>query len=88
MALQIAEERRKAKGNIEKQTYTQLNADFQRITRRDKKNFLKESCKEIQENNKMEKTRDSFKKIGGIKWTFHARMDTIKDRNGKDLIEA
>ena len=66
-ALQIAEERREAKGKIEKETYTQLSAEFQGRARRDKKNFLKESCKEIQENNKMGKTRDFFKNIGGIK---------------------
>ena len=65
-----------------------MNAEFQRITRRDKKDFLSEQCKEIEESNRMEKTRDLFKKIRDIKRTFHAKMDTIKDRNGMDLIEA
>ena len=68
--------------------YTQLNVEFQRIARRDKKAFLNEQCKEIEENNKMGKTRDLFKKTGDIKGTFRARMGTIKDRNGKDLTEA
>ena len=87
-ALQIAEERRevKDKGKREKQTY--LKAEFQRIARRDKKAFLSEQCKEIEENNRKGKTRDLFKKIRATKGTFHARMNTVKDRNGKDLIEA
>ena len=75
------------KGKGEKEKCTQLNAEFQRIPRRDKKAFLSEQCKETEENNRMGKTRDCFKKIGDIKKTFHARMGTIKDRNGKDLIE-
>ena len=86
-ALQIAEERREAKGKGEEGGYTQLNAEFQRIARRNKA-FLNEQCKEIKENNRMEKIRDLFKKIGDIKGIFHARMDTVKDRNGKDLTEA
>ena len=86
--LQIAEERREAKGNREKGRSIQLNAEFQRITRRDKKAFFNEQCKEIKENNQMGKTGDLFKKIGDSKGTFHARMGTIKDRNGKDLTEA
>ena len=76
----------KSKG--ERERCIQLNAEFQRITRRDKKAFLNEQCKEIEENNRMGKTRGLFKKIGDIKGTFHARMVTIKDRNGKDLTEA
>ena len=80
-ALQIAEKRREAKGKGEKERYTHLNAEFQRIARRDKKAFLSDQCKEIEENNRMEKTRDLFKKIRDIKGTFHAKMDTIKDRN-------
>ena len=80
-ALQIAEKRREAKGKGEKERYTHLNAEFQRIARRDKKAFLSDQCKEIEENNRMEKTRDLFKKIRDIKKTFHAKMDTIKDRN-------
>ena len=75
------------KGNGERERYTQLNAEFQRIARRDKKAFLKEQCKETEENNKMGKTRDLFKNIRDIKGLFHARMGMIKDRNGKDLIE-
>ena len=86
-ALQIAEERREAKGKGEKRGYTQLNAEFQRIARRNKKAFLNEQCKEAEENNKMGKKKDLFKKTGDIKGTFHARMDTIRDRNGKDLTE-
>ena len=85
--LQIAEKRREAKGKGEKERYTHLNAEFQRIERRDKK-ALSEQCKEIEESNRMGKTRDLFKKIRDIKGTFHAKMDTIKDRNGMDLIEA
>ena len=75
-------------GTGERERYTQLNVEFQRIARRDKKAFLNEQCKEIEENNKMGKTRDLFKKTGDIKGTFHARMGTIKDRNSKDLTEA
>ena len=90
----LVEKRREAKGKVEKERYTHLNAGFQRLARRDKKAFLSEQCKEIEENNRMGKTRDPFKKIGGIKetgdtWrTFHTMMGTIKDRNGKDLTEA
>ena len=87
-ALQIAEKRREAKGKGEKERYTHLNAEFQRIARRDKKAFLSDQCKEIEENNRMGKTRDLFKKIKDTKGTFHAKMDTIKDRNGMDLTEA
>ena len=87
-ALQIAGKRREVKGKGEKERYTHLNAEFQRITRRDKKAFLSDQCKEIEENNRMGKTRDLFKKIRDIKGTFHAKMGTIKDRNGKDLTEA
>ena len=87
-ALQIAEKRREAKGNGEKERYTHLNADFQRIARKDKKDFLSDQCKEIEENNRMEKTRDLFKKISDTKGTFHAKMGTIKDRNCRDLTEA
>ena len=87
-ALQIAEKRREAKGNGKKERYTHLNAEFQRIARRDKKAFLSNQCKEIEENNRMGKTRDLFKKIRDIKGTFHAKMGTIKDRNGMDLTEA
>ena len=76
----------KSKG--EKERYTHLNAGFQRIARRDKKAFLHNQCKEIQENNRMEKTRDLFKEIRDTKGTFHAKMDTIKDRNSMDLTEA
>ena len=87
-ALQIAEKRREVKGKREKGSCTHLNAEFQRIARRVKKDFLSDQCKEIEENNRMEKTRDLFKKIRGTKETFHAKMGTIKDRNGMDLIEA
>ena len=80
-ALQIAEERREVKGKGERERYTQLNAEFQRIARRDKKAFLSDQCKEIEENNRMGKTRDLFKKIEAVEGTFHARMGTIKDRN-------
>ena len=80
-ALQIAEKRQEAKGKGEKERYTHLNAEFQRIARRDKKAFLSEQCKEIEENNRMGKTRDLFKKIRATKGTFHARADTIKNRN-------
>ena len=88
MALQIAERRREAKGKEEKKRYTHVNAKLQRITRRDKKDFLNHQCKEIEENNGMGKTRDLFKKIRDTKGTFHAKMGSIKDRNGMDLPEA
>ena len=78
-ALQIAEKRREAKGKGEKERYTHLNADFQRIASRDKKPFLSDQCKEIEENNRMGKTRDLFKKIKDTKGTFHAKMGTIKE---------
>ena len=87
-ALQITEKRTEVKGKGEKEIYTHLNAEFQRIARRDKKAFLSEQCKEIEENNGMEKTRDLFKKIRDTKGTFHAKMSTIRDRNGMDLTEA
>ena len=87
-ALQIAEKRREAKGKGEKERYTYLNAEFQRIARRDKKAFLSDQCKEIEENNRMGKTRGLFKKIRDTKGTFHAKMSSIKDRNGMDLTEA
>ena len=87
-ALQIAEKRREAKGKGEKETYTYLNAEFQRIARRDKKAFLSDQCKEIEENNRMGKTRDIFNKIRDTNRTFHAKMGTIKDRNGIDPTEA
>ena len=87
-ALQIAEKRREAKGKGEKERYTHLNAEFQRIVIRDKKAFLSYQCKEIEENNGMGKTRDLFKKIRDTKETFHVKMGTIKDRNGMDLTEA
>ena len=80
--------RRKAKGEGEKETYTHLNAEFQRIARTDKKAFLSDQCLETEENNRMGKTRDLFKKIRDIKGTFHAKMGSIKDRNGMDLTEA
>ena len=86
-ALQIAVERRKAKGKGEKERYTHLNAEFQRIAWRDKKTFS-DQCKETEENNRMGKTRDLFKKIRNIKGTFNAKMGSIKDRNGMDLTEA
>ena len=86
-ALQIAEKRREAKGKGEKERYTHLNVEFQRMARRDKKAFLSDQCKEIEENNRMGKTRDLFKKIRDTKGTFHAKMGTIKDRNGMDLTE-
>ena len=85
--LQIAENRREVKGKGEKERYSHLNAEFQRIARKDKKAFLSEQCKEIEENNRMRKTRDLFKKIRGTKGTFHAKMGSIKDRNGMDLKE-
>ena len=87
-ARQIAEKRREAKGKGGKERYTHLNAEFQRIARKDKKAFLTDQCKEIEENNTMGKTRYLFKKTGDSKGTFHARMGTIKDRNGMDLTEA
>jgi len=87
-ALQIAGKRREVKSKGEKERYTNLNAEFQRIARRDKKAFLSDQCKEIEENNRMGKTRDPFKKIRDTKGTFHAKMGSIKDRNGMDLIEA
>ena len=87
-SLQIAEERREAKGKGEKKRYTHLNAEFQRIARRDKKAFFSDQCKEIEENNRMENTRDLFKKIRDTKRTFHVKMSSIKDRNGMDLTEA
>ena len=86
-ALQIAVKRREVKGKGEKERYTHLNAELQRIARRDEKAFLSDQCKEIEEDNRMGKTRDLFKKIRAIKGTFHAKMGTIKDRNGMDLIE-
>ena len=86
--LQIAEKRREAKGKGGKERYTHLNAEFQRIARKDKKAFLSDQCKEIEENNRMGKTRDLFKKIRDTKGTFYAKMRTIKDRNGMDLTEA
>ena len=79
--------RREAKSKGEKERYTHLNAKFQRIARRDKKAFLSDECKEIEENNRMGKTRDLFKKIRDIQGTFHAKMGSIKDRNGMDLVE-
>jgi len=87
-ALQIAEKRREVKGKGEKERYTRLNIEFQRIARRGKKAFLSDQCKEIEENSRMGKTKDLFKKIRGAKGIFHAKMGTIKDRNGKDLTEA
>ena len=86
--LQIAEKRREAKGKGEKERYTHMNAEFQRIASRDKKAFLSDQSKEIEENNRMGKTRDLFKKIRDTKRTFHAKMDTIKDRNAMDVTEA
>ena len=85
--LQIAEKRRDAKGKVEKERYTHLNAEFQRIARRDEKAFLSNHCKEIEENNRLGKTRDLFKKIRDTKGTFHAKMGSIKDRNGMDRAE-
>ena len=87
-ALQIAEKRREAKGKGKKERYTYVNADFQRIARRDKKAFISDQCKETKENNRMGKTRALFKKIRGTKGTFHANTGTVKDRNGLDLTEA
>ena len=87
-ALQIAEKRREAKGKGEREIYTHLNAEFQRIARRDKKAFLSDQCKGIEENNRMGKTRDLFKKMRDTKGTFHAKTGSINDRNGMDLTEA
>ena len=87
-ALQIAEKRREAKGKGEKERYTHLNAELQRIARKDKKAFLSDQCKEIEENNRMGKTGDLFKKNRDTKGTFNAKMGTIKDRHGMDLTEA
>ena len=87
-ALQLAVKKREAKGKGEKETYTHLNAEFKRIARRDKKAFFSDQCKEIEENNRMGRTRDLFKKIRDPKGTFHAKMGSIKDRNGMDLTEA
>ena len=87
-ALQIAEKRREAKDREEKERYIYLNAGTQRITRRDTKTFISDQCKEREENNRMGKTRDLFKKIRDTKGTFHAKMGSTKDRNGMDLTEA
>ena len=88
MVFQIAEKRRVAKGKGEKERYTHLNTEFQRIAGRDKKDFLSDQCKEIEENNRMGKTRVFFKKIRDTKGKFHARIGTIEDRNSMDLTEA
>ena len=87
-SLQIADKRREMKGKGEKERYAHLNAEFQRTARRDKKAFLSDQCKETEENNRMGKTRDLFKKIRDTKGTFHAKMGSVKDRNGMDLTEA
>ena len=87
-ALQIAVKRREMKSKAEKERYTHLNPEFQKITRRDKKAFFSDRCKEIEENNRMGKTGDLFKKIRDTKGTFHAKMGSIKDRNGMDLTDA
>ena len=87
-ALQIAKKRREAKGKAEKERHIHLNAEFQRIARRDKKAFLSDQCKEIEKNNRMGKTRDLFKKIRDTKGIFNAKIGSIKDRNGMDLTEA
>ena len=84
-ALEIAEKRIDTKGKVEKERYTHLNAEFRRVARRDKKAFLSDQCKEIEENNRMGKTKDLFKKIRYTKGIFHAKMGTIKDRNSMDL---
>ena len=84
-ALQRAEKRKEAKNKVDKKRYTHLNAEFQRIARRDKKAFLSDQCKEIEENNRMGKTRDIFKKLRDTKGTFYAKMGTIKDRNAMVL---
>ena len=86
-ALQIAVNKREAKSKEEKRRYKHLNTEFQRIARRDNKAFLSDQCKEIEENDRMGKTRDLFKKIRDTKGTFHAQMGSIKDRNGMDLTE-
>ena len=86
--LQIAEKRKETKGKGEKERYTHLNAEFKRIARRDQKAFLSDQCKEIEENNRMGKTRDLFKKIRDTKGRFHAKMGSVKDRNSMDLTEA
>ena len=86
--LQIAEKRRGAKGKGEEERYTHLNAEFQRKARRDKKSFQSDQCKEIEESNRMGRTRNLFKKIRDTKGTFHAKMGSIKERNGRDLTEA
>ena len=86
--MKIAEKRREAKVKGERERYIHLNAEFQRVARRDKKAFLSNQCKETEENNRMGKTRDLFKKIRDTKGTLHAKMGTIKDRNGMDLTEA
>ena len=88
VALQIAVKKREVKSKGEKERHKHLNSEFQRIARRDKKAFLSAQCKEIEENNRMGKTRDLFKKIRETKGTFHAKMGSIKDRNGMDLTEA
>ena len=87
-AFQIAVKRRDMKNKREKERYTHVNAEFPRITRRDKKTFLSDQCKEIEENNRMGRTRDLFKKMTDTKGTFHGKMGSIKDRNGMDLTEA
>ena len=87
-ALQIAEKRKDVKSKGEKERYKHLNAEFQGIARRDKKAFFSDQCKEIEENNRIRKTRDLFKKIRATKGTFHAKMGSIKNRNGMDLTEA
>ena len=87
-AFQIAVKRREAKSKGEKERYNHMNAEFQRIARRDKKAFLSDQCKEIEENNRMGKTRDPFKKIRHTKGTFHAKMGSLKDKNGMELTEA
>ena len=87
-ALEIAVKRREVKSKGEKERYTHLNTEFQTIARKDKKTFLSDQCKEIEENNRMGKTRDLFKKIRDTKGTFHAKMGRIKDRNAVDLTEA
>ena len=86
--LQIAEKRREAKGKGEKERYTHVNAEFQRISRRDTKAFVSDQCKEIEENNRMGKIRGLFKKIRDTKGTFHAKIGTIKNRNGMNITEA
>ena len=85
--LQIPEKKRETKGKGERERYTQLNTEFQRMASKDKKGFLSEQCKEIEENNRMGKARDFLKKMRDTKGTFHAKIGTIKDRNGKDLTE-